>query len=157
MEKIKTNVFEELNNLLEQVKTIVKDNGGFLNTQNNDYSKDTMYAYVVNWVDVSSVEEQTIVCMRVVDDTLELGLCPNSINFTEGLVESDLADDDCMTLDRVVLSNDNTITLCCSGSWNNDFISIKELDIEVLIEIYEWLIANEDILFYIFGDIGEEY
>ena len=37
MEKIKTNVFVELNNLLEQVKTIVKDNGGFLNTQNNDY------------------------------------------------------------------------------------------------------------------------
>ncbi len=56
--------------------------------------------------------------------------------------------DDCMTLDRVELSNDNTITLCCSGSWNNDFISIKELDIELAIEIYEWLIANEDILFY---------
>ena len=97
MEKIKTNVFDELNNLLEQVKTIVKDNGGFLNTQNNDYSKDTMYAYVVNWDDVDSIEEQTIVCMRVVDDRLELGLCPNSINYTEGLVESDLTDDDWYT------------------------------------------------------------
>ena len=94
MEKIKTNVFDELNNLLEQVKTIVKDNGGFLNTQNNDYSKDTMYAYVVNWDNVDSIEEQTIVCMRVVDDRLELGLCSNSINLTEGLVESDLTDDD---------------------------------------------------------------
>lgn len=97
MEKIKTNVFDELNNLLEQVKTIVKDNGGFLNTQNKDYSKDTMYAYVVNWDYVDSIEELTIVCMRVVDDTLELGLCPNSINYRESLVESDLTDDDWYT------------------------------------------------------------
>lgn len=97
MEKIKTNVFEELNNLLEQVKTIVKDNGGFLNTQNNDYSKDTMYAYVANWDSVDSIEELTIVCMRVVDDRLELGLCPNSINFRKSLVESDLTDDDWYT------------------------------------------------------------
>ena len=81
MEKIKTNVFVELYNLLEQVKTIVKDNGGFLNTQNNDYSKDTMYAYVVNWDNVDSIEEQTIVCMRVVDNRLELGL---SVEMTNG-------------------------------------------------------------------------
>jgi hypothetical protein len=53
-----------------------------------------------------------------------------------------------MTLDRVELSNNNTIILGCSGSWNNDYISIRELDIELLIEVYEWLIANEDILFY---------
>lgn len=55
--------------------------------------------------------------------------------------------DDCMTLDSVELSNNNTIILGCSGSWNNDYISIRELDIELLIEVYEWLIANEDILF----------
>lgn len=98
MEKIKTNVFKELDNLLEQVKTIVKDNGGFLNTQNNDYSKDTMYAYVVDdWDMIDSITEKTIVCMRVIDDRLELGLCPNSINYTEGLVESDLTDDDWYT------------------------------------------------------------
>lgn len=55
--------------------------------------------------------------------------------------------DDCMTLDRVELSNDNTIILWCSGLWDDDYISIRELDIELLIEIYEWLIANEEILF----------
>ena len=58
------------------------------------------------------------------------------------------AEDDCMTLDKVELSKYNTIILGCSGSWNNDYISIKELNIELLIEIYEWLIANEEILFY---------
>lgn len=65
--------------------------------------------------------------------------CPIVISGTE---------DDCMTLDCVVLSKNNTIILGCSGSWNNQHISILELDIEVLIEVYEWLIANEDILFY---------
>lgn len=57
-------------------------------------------------------------------------------------------DDNCMTLDRVELSNDNTIIFGCSGSWDNDYFSVQELDIELLIEIYEWLIENEDILFY---------
>ena len=47
-----------------------------------------------------------------------------------------------------IITNNNTIILSCSGSWNNHHISIQELDIELTIEIYEWLIANEDILFY---------
>ena len=64
--------------------------------------------------------------------------CPIVISGTE---------DNCMTLDRVELSKNNTIILWCSGSWNNDYVSIQELDVEVLIEIYEWLIANEEFLF----------
>jgi hypothetical protein len=72
-------------------------------------------------------------------DCYEYDDCPIVISGTN---------DDCMTLDRVELSNNNTIILGCSGSWNNDYISIRELDIELLIEVYEWLIANEDILFY---------
>ena len=58
--------------------------------------------------------------------------------------------DDCMTLDRINYHNINgnkVITFGCSGSWNNDEINVAQMDIELLIEVYEWIMANEDILF----------
>lgn len=60
------------------------------------------------------------------------------------------ADDDCMTLDRINYHNINgnkVITFGCSGSWNNDEVNVAQMDIELLIEVYEWIMANEEELF----------
>lgn len=54
--------------------------------------------------------------------------------------------DECMTLDRVELTNNDNVILWCSGSWNDDYFSTEEVDIENLIVIYMWLVDNEEFL-----------
>ena len=54
--------------------------------------------------------------------------------------------DECMTLDRITLYPNENLIFECSGSWNNGNVTVKEIDIEILIEVYTWLIANEEFL-----------
>lgn len=56
--------------------------------------------------------------------------------------------DDCMTLDKVVYYPQlNRVVFEGSGSCDNDYFELSNLDFEILIEIYDWLIFNEEFLF----------
>ena len=59
-------------------------------------------------------------------------------------------EDDCMTLDSINLHNVNDkkfIVFDCSGSWNNTSVCISQIDIEILIDIHDWVFENEVELF----------
>ena len=55
--------------------------------------------------------------------------------------------DECMTLDRITLHPNENLIFECSGSWDNSNVTIREIDIEILIENYMWLVENEEFLF----------
>jgi hypothetical protein len=52
-----------------------------------------------------------------------------------------------MTLDSIGLTKDNEIKLWCSDEDENDYVFVDVLDIELLIEFYQWFIDYEDELF----------
>ena len=52
-----------------------------------------------------------------------------------------------MTLDSISLTKDNEIKLWCSDEDENDYIFADYLDIELLIEFYQWFIDYEDEIF----------
>ena len=52
-----------------------------------------------------------------------------------------------MTLDSVGLTNKNEIKLWCSNEDENDYHFADDLDIELLIEFYQWFIDYEDEIF----------
>lgn len=59
-------------------------------------------------------------------------------------------DDNIMTLDSIeVITAPSTkcIQFNCSNSWTNDYITPNYMDIEYLVDLYEWVIANEEELF----------
>lgn len=58
--------------------------------------------------------------------------------------------DECMTLDRITLyeiEGTKYAQLDCSGSYENDTIDVNTLDIDILINVYEWVLDNEEELF----------
>ena len=58
--------------------------------------------------------------------------------------------DECMTLDSIeVITTPSVkcIQFNCSGSYSNDYTTPNSMDIELLINTYEWIVANEEILF----------
>ena len=64
----------------------------------------------------------------------------NYLNYTPLLIKT-------MSLDSVSLTKNNEITLWCSDEDENDYIFADYLDIELLIEFYQWFIDYEDELF----------
>lgn len=82
-----------LRDLNDKVISFVKENGGFINTQNNDGGKDNIYGYVINWGN-DDVDEYRVIAVRVVNDVLEIAISPNSINYTEGMTEDDFTEED---------------------------------------------------------------
>ena len=52
-----------------------------------------------------------------------------------------------MTLDSVSLTDKDEIKLWCSDEDENDYVFADDLDIELLIEFYQWFIDYEDELF----------
>lgn len=52
-----------------------------------------------------------------------------------------------MTLDSISLTNNNEIKFWCSNEDENDYHFADDLDIEILIEFYQWFIDYEDELF----------
>lgn len=84
-----------VNALVEDVKTFVKANGGFINTMNEDGSYDNIYAYVIDW-DNDDVNEEYVLAVRVKDDTLEI--IPTSYklrySYDEEITEDTFVDDD---------------------------------------------------------------
>jgi len=52
-----------------------------------------------------------------------------------------------MALDSVGLTKDNEIKLWCGNEDENDYVFADVLDIELLIEFYQWFIDYEDELF----------
>lgn len=56
--------------------------------------------------------------------------------------------DDCMILDRVVYYPQlNRVVFEGSGSYSNEYFELNNIDFEILVEIYDWLIYNEQFLF----------
>lgn len=51
--------------------------------------------------------------------------------------------DDIYTLDDIII-NDNIIKFDCGNSYSNDSVSLLDVDVELLIEIYKWIFDNED-------------
>jgi hypothetical protein len=75
-------------------------------------------------------------------DCIEFGDCPIVINGTD--------DDGTFTLDRITLLEINGtkyIRFECSSAYTNDYITPNSMDIELLIEVYQWVMANEQELF----------
>ena len=59
-------------------------------------------------------------------------------------------DDGTFTLDRITLPEINGtkyIRFECSSSCANDYVTPNSMDIELLIEVYQWVLANEEDLF----------
>lgn len=52
-----------------------------------------------------------------------------------------------MTLDSICLTDKDEIKLWCSDEEENDYHFADDLDIELLIEFYQWFIDYEDELF----------
>ena len=93
----------------------------------------------------NAIHENLILLMekynKDVVDCYESGDCPIVISGVE---------DDCMTLDSINLHNVNGekfIVFDCSGSWNNTSVCISQIDIEILIDIHDWVFDNEVELF----------
>lgn len=71
-------------------------------------------------------------------DCFEFGDCPIIIYNSNC--------DECYTLDCINLNIDR-ITFDCSNTYSNDSVALLDMDIELLIEVYEWVKANEEELF----------
>lgn len=52
-----------------------------------------------------------------------------------------------MTLDGISLTDDNELKLWCGNEDEIDYVFADELDIELLIDFYQWLLDYEDELF----------
>ena len=75
-------------------------------------------------------------------DCYEFNDCPIVINGTD--------DYSTFTLDRITLYEINGtkyIRFDCSSSCTNDYVTPNSMDIELLIEVYQWVLANEEELF----------
>lgn len=58
--------------------------------------------------------------------------------------------DECMTLDSIEVVTTPSVKYIhfnCSGSFSNDYTTPHTMDIELLIEVYEWIMGYEDELF----------
>lgn len=97
--EIKREINDVLRCLLEDIIKAVENKGGFINTQNNENSFDTMYAYILYylWSAPNDIEEVKIIAMRVKDGHLELATCALNTSVTEILTEEDFSDDDWYT------------------------------------------------------------
>ena len=98
-EEIKKEIDDVLKCLLKDIIKAVENKGGFINTQNNEDSFDTMYAYISYylWSAPHEIEEVKIIAMRVKDGHLELATCALNTSVTEILTEEDFGDDDWYT------------------------------------------------------------
>ena len=97
--EIKKEIDDVLKCLLKDIIKAVENKGGFINTQNNEDSFDTMYAYISYylWSAPNDIEEVKIIAMRVKDNHLELATCAVNTSVTETLTEEDFSDDDWYT------------------------------------------------------------
>lgn len=90
---MKENLFlanKAINNLVNDVTRFVKQNGGFINTQNNDGACDQIYAYVVDWYG-NNVNEERVIAVRTTDGVLEIATNPMcKANYSNGLKEEDI-------------------------------------------------------------------
>lgn len=97
-EEIKKEIDDVLKCLLKDIIKAVENKGGFINTQNNEDSFDTMYAYTYYLLSApNDIEEVKIIAMRVKDNHLELATCAVNTSVTETLTEEDFSDDDWYT------------------------------------------------------------
>lgn len=97
--EIKREIDNVLQCLLKDIIKAIENKGGFINTQNNENSFDTMYAYITYylWSAPNEIEEVKIMAMRVKDDHLELATCATNTSVTEILTEEDFNDNDWYT------------------------------------------------------------
>ena len=70
--------YKAINDLVMDVTTFVKQNGGFITTTNETCDK--MYAYIVDLSGESGVFEEKIVAIMVENDILYIATCPLSLN-----------------------------------------------------------------------------
>lgn len=56
-------------------------------------------------------------------------------------------DDNYYTLDNIVLCDDGCIKFGCSSCFSSTDVYTHDLDLDLLIEVYEWVIYNEDEIF----------
>ena len=72
-------VYKAINDLVSEVKTFVKNNGGFIITTKEKC--DRMYGYIVNYEAYDDdVTEERIIAIMVEDDVLCIATCPSSLN-----------------------------------------------------------------------------
>lgn len=55
--------------------------------------------------------------------------------------------DNIHTLDEIILCDNDNIKFGCSSCYSNSYVYINDLDIELLIEVYEWIVENENEIF----------
>lgn len=71
-------------------------------------------------------------------DCVEIGDCPIII-YNSNCENS-------YTLDCINLNKDK-ITFDCSSSYSNESVALLDMDVELLIDVYEWVKENEEELF----------
>lgn len=97
--EIKREIDDVLRCLLKDIIKAIENKGGFINTQNNENSFDTMYAYITYYLcsAPNEIEEVKIIAMRVKDNHLELATCATNTSVNVILKEEDFDDDDWYT------------------------------------------------------------
>lgn len=63
------------------------------------------------------------------------------------IIYDSYCDDNIHTLDSIILCDNNNIKFGCSSCFSNIDVYINDLDIDLLIDVYEWVIDNENEIF----------
>jgi hypothetical protein len=63
------------------------------------------------------------------------------------IIYDSYCEDNIHTLDEIVLCDNDYIKFGGSSCYSNTYVYMNDMDIELLIEVYEWLIKNEDEIF----------
>ena len=89
--------YNAINSLLNEVKELVKKNGGFINTTNLNKQNDQMYAYVYSW-EYELLEEVEVIAVKVENNTLYIATCVKSFNMELYSID-ELDEDDWYSVD----------------------------------------------------------
>lgn len=93
--EIKREIIDVLQCLLKDIIKAIENKGGFINTQNNEDSFDTMYAYIIPFcTEPNIVEEVKIIAIRARNDHLELATCASNLTINGVLTEEDFDEND---------------------------------------------------------------
>lgn len=71
--------YDLIQSLLNEVKELVKKNGGFINTTNLNKKNDQMYAYVYS-CEYGLLEEVKVIAVKVENNTLYIATCVKTFN-----------------------------------------------------------------------------
>ena len=69
------------------------------------------------------------------------------LDSTPIIIHDSYCDDNIHTLDEIILCDNGAIKFGCSSCFSNTYVYLIHMDIELLINVYEWIVENENEIF----------